>query len=71
MEENMSKNQLNLIDVPEKISEENLPEIIDGQVNNIKVLDNQIQKALKSAGSAREAAETASNMNAGFWHRCY
>lgn len=69
MEENMSKNQLNLIDVPEKISEENLPEIIDGQVNNIKVLDNQIQKALKSAGSAREAAETASNMNAGFWHR--
>jgi hypothetical protein len=69
MEDAMSKNQLNLIDVPEKVSEENLPEIIDGQVNNIKVLDKQIQKALKSAGDAREAAETAANMSAGFWHR--
>lgn len=66
---NMSKNDLNLTDVPEKISEENLPEIINGQVNNIKVLDKQIQKALKSAGNAREAAETAANMSAGFWHR--
>ena len=71
MEENtsMSKNDLNLTDVPEKVSEENLPEIIDGQVNNIKVLDKQIQKALKSAGNARDAAETAANMSAGFWHR--
>ncbi|UTY28400.1 hypothetical protein [Treponema putidum] len=66
---NMLKNELNLTDVPENVSEENLPEIIDDQVNNIKVLDKQIQKALKSAGNAREAAETAANMSAGFWHR--
>lgn len=65
----MSKNELKLTEVPETVSEENLPEIIDGQVNNIKVLDKQIQKALKSAGNAREAAEAAANMSAGFWHR--
>ena len=65
----ISKNEPNLIETPEKISEENLPEIIDDQVNNIKILDRQIQKALKNAGNAREAAEIAANMSAGWFHK--
>lgn len=68
-EKDMSNNQLNLIDVPEKVSEENLSEIIGDQVNNIKVLDKQIQNALKNAGDAKDAAKKAANMSAGFWHR--
>ncbi len=68
-EKDMSNNQLNLIDVPEKVSEENLSETIGDQVNNIKVLDEQIQNALKNAGDAKDAAEKAAKMSAGFWHR--
>lgn len=54
---------------PEKISKENLPEIVKDQVSNITILDEQIQKALAKAGSARDAAQTAYSKSAGLFHK--
>jgi hypothetical protein len=47
-------------------NEENLPEIIQGQISKLNDLDMSVKKAMNSATLAKDSAENAKNKSAGF-----